>query len=413
MDKAWLQSTFRALSNRDYRLFFFGQGASLIGTWMQHIAANWLIYELTHSDFMLGLSAFLELIPVFLFSPISGVFSDKFSRRKILIVVQIMAMMQALTFAAIALSGVIQVWQALTLCCVLGIINSFEMPVRQAFVIDLIKDRADLTNAIALNSMIFNVSRFIGPAIAGIVVAKFGTGICFLINGVSYFAIISSFLAMNPTNSVRVKTNNNILSDMKDGFFYSIKYIPIRDLLILVSVIGLFGMTFPALLPAFAKKVFSGGSNTFGILVSSIGAGALLATIYLATRKSIDGIGKIISIALYSLAISLIVFSFIKSLSIAIPILIIGGFSMVTAIASNNMVLQSIVDENKRGRVMSFYVMAFAGATPIGSLLAGTISSKIGPSKTLLIYGSACFILAVLVSIRLPRVKELIKSTMH
>ena len=411
MDKTRLWSTFRALSNRDYRLFFFGQGASLIGTWMQNIAANWLIYELTHSDFMLGLSAFLQLIPVFLLSPIAGVFSDKFNRRNILITVQIMAMLQALTFAVITISGVVQVWQALTLCCILGIINSFEMPVRQAFVVDLIKDRSDLTNAIALNSMIFNVSRFIGPAIAGIVTAAFGTGVCFLINGVSYIAIITAFLSMNPTDNKIAKTDNNILSDMKEGFFYCVKYIPIRDLLILISVIGLFGMTFPSLLPAFAVKVFDGGPHTFGTLVSSIGAGALLATIYLATRKSIDGIGKIINIAVYSLAISLIVFSFNKSISMAIPILIIAGFSMITVMASNNMVVQSIVDENKRGRVMSFYVMAFAGTAPIGSLLAGAISSKIGPSATLLIYGSACLIIATLVSIRLPRVKEIIKNT--
>ena len=410
MNKTGLWSVFRALSNRDYRLFFFGQGASLIGTWMQRIASKWLIYELTHSDFMLGLSAFLELMPVFLLSPISGVLSDKFNRRNILIIVQIMAMLQALTFAAITISGIVQVWQALALCCLLGIINSFEMPVRQAFVIDLVKDRSDLTNAIALNSLIFNVSRFIGPAIAGIITAALGTGVCFLINGISYIAIITAFLSMNPTDNKTVKSNNNILSDMKEGFLYCVRFIPIRDILILVSVIGLFGMTFPSLLPAFAVKVFAGGSHTFGTLVSAIGAGALLATIYLAARKSIDGIGKIINIAAYFLGISIIAFSFTTSISIAIPVLIISGFSMITVMASNNMVIQSIVDENKRGRVMSFYVMAFAGTAPIGSLLAGAMSSKIGPSMTLLIYGLACFITAVLVSVRLPRVKEIIDS---
>jgi len=413
MYKARLWSAFRALSNRDYRLFFFGQGASLIGTWMQHIAANWLIYRLTYSEFMLGLSSFLELIPVFLLSPIAGVFGDKFSRRKILITVQIMAMVQALTFAAITLTGIVQVWQALTLCCILGIINSFEMPVRQAFVVEMVKDKSDLTNAIALNSLIFNASRFIGPAIAGIIAASFGTGACFLINGLSYIAIIAAFLSMNQSNNKidkKYKTGKNIFLDMKEGFSYCINFIPIRDLLILVALVGLFVMTFPLLLPAFAVKVFNGESHTFGLLVSSVGAGAFAATIYLATRQSIDGIGRIMNIAIYTLSISLVVFSFNKSISAAIPILIIGGFSMVVVVASCNMVLQTIVDENKRGRVMSFYVMAFAGTAPVGSLLAGAISSKIGAPMTVLICGSACFILGTLFYIRLPRVMKFIKQ---
>ncbi|MCL2154690.1 MAG: MFS transporter [Leptospirales bacterium] len=404
-----LSSAFRALSNRDYRLFFFGQGVSLIGTWMQNIAASWLIYKLTDSEFMLGIASFLGLMPVFIFSPLAGVFSDRLNRRKILITVQIMAMLQALTYAAITLTGIVQVWQALTLSCILGIINSFEMPVRQAFVVEMVKDRADLTNAIALNSLIFNASRFIGPAIAGIITAALGPGMCFLINGISYIAVITAFLSMNPPNSKIDKTNSNIFSDMKEGFFYCFRFIPIRDLLILISFLSLFAMTFPVLLPVFAVKVFNGDSHTFGILVSSIGAGAFLATIYLAMRKSIDGIGRVMNIAIFTLSLCLTVFSFNKSISIAMPILVIAGFSMIVVMASCNMVLQTIVEEDKRGRVMSFYVMAFAGTAPIGSLLAGTVSSKIGAPATLLICGAACFILATLFFIRLPSVKKLIK----
>jgi len=385
--KLW--SAFRALSNRDYRLFFFGQGISLIGTWMQNIAASWLIYKLTDSEFMLGLASFLGLIPVFFISPIAGAFSDRLNRHKILITVQIMAMLQAFTFAVITITGIVQVWQALALSFILGLINSFEMPVRQAFVVNMVKDRSDLTNAIALNSLIFNASRFVGPAIAGIITAAFGVGICFLINGISYIAVIAAFLSMNPSNTKINKTDNNIFSDIKEGLFYCFNFIPIRDLLILVSAMSLFVIAFPLLLPAFAVKVFDGGSHTFGILVSSIGAGSFIATIYLAMRKSIDGLGKVMNIAFYTLSISLIAFSFNKSISIAIPVLFIAGFSMIVLMASSKMILQSIVDENKRGRVMSFYVMSFAGTAPIGSLLAGTISSKIGPSMTLLICGSA------------------------
>jgi len=404
-----LWSAFRALSHRDYRLFFFGQGVSLIGTWMQNIAASWLIYKLTGSEFMLGIASFFGLMPVFLFSPIAGVFSDRFNRRKILIIVQIMAMLQAFTYASITITGIVQVWQALTLSCILGIINSFEMPVRQAFVVEMVKDRADLTNAIALNSLIFNASRFIGPAIAGIITAALGPGMCFLINGISYIAVITAFLSMNPADNKIDKTNNNIFSDMKEGFFYCFNFIPIRDLLILISIISLFAMTFPLLLPVFAVKVFNGGSHTFGILVSSIGAGAFIATIYLAMRESIAGIGKIMNIAVYALSLSFMVFSFNKSISMAIPILVIAGFSLIVVMASSNMVLQTIVDENKRGRVMSFYVMAFAGSAPAGSLLTGTVSSKIGSPMTLLIYGAACFMLGTLFFIRLPRVKKLIE----
>jgi MFS family permease len=409
MPKARLSSAFRALSNRDYRLFFFGQGVSLIGTWMQNIAASWLIYKLTDSEFMLGIASFLGLIPVLILSPLAGVFSDRFNRRKILITVQIMSMLQAFAYAAITITGIVQVWQALTLSCILGIINSFEMPVRQAFVVEMVKDRSDLTNAIALNSLIFNASRFIGPAIAGIITAALGPGICFLINGISYIAVISAFLSMNPHSNKIDKTNNNIFSDMKEGLFYCFNFIPIRYLLILVSIISLFGMTFPLLLPVFAVKVFNGGSHTFGILVSSIGAGAFFATIYLAMKKSIEGIGHVMNIAIFALALSLSVFSFNKSLSMAIPILVVAGFSLIVVMASSNMILQTIVEEDKRGRVMSFYVIAFAGTAPIGSLLAGTVSSKIGAPMTLLICGIACFILGTLFFIRLPRVKELIK----
>jgi len=400
----------RALSNRDYRLFFFGQGASLIGTWMQSIAASWLIYRLTGSAFMLGLAGFLSQMPVFLISPVAGVLGDRWSRHRILLVVQIMSMIQAFVFAAITLTGVVQVWHILTLSCILGIINAFEMPVRQAFIVEMIKDRSDLPNAIALNSSIFNASRLLGPAAAGVIVAAAGEGVCFLINGISYIAVIAAFLSMNVVSVKVEKTGKNVFADMKEGFSYAVKFVPIRDILILIALISLFGMTFPVLLPVFAAKVFGGGSHTFGILVSASGAGAFLATIYLAMRKSLKGQGRIMNIAVYVFALSLIVFSFSEIMLLSTILLVIIGFCMIVVVASCNIVLQAVVDEDKRGRVMSFYVMAFTGAAPVGSLLAGALSSKAGAPLTIFICGCACILLAVAFSFRLPAVGSLVKQ---
>jgi MFS family permease len=410
MSNLSFSSALRALSNRDYRLFFFGQGASLIGTWMQSIAASWLIYRLTGSAFMLGLAAFLGQIPVFLISPVAGVLGDRWSRHRILLIVQIMSMIQAFVFAAVTLGGVVQVWHILVLTGLLGIINAFEMPVRQAFIIEMIKDRDELPNAIALNSSIFNASRLVGPAVAGVVVAAAGEGVCFLINGLSYIAIIAAFLSMNVTPARIEKTGKNVFSDMKDGFDYAVRFIPIRDILILIALMSLFGMTFPVLLPVFADRVFGGGSHTFGILVSASGAGAFLATIYLAMRKSLQGQGLIMNIGVYTFALSLMAFAYSDIIYISTLLLVVIGFSMIVVVASCNMVLQAVVDEDKRGRVMSFYIMAFTGAAPVGSLLAGSLSSKAGAPLTVFICGCACLLLAAAFSSRLPKVRVLVRQ---
>jgi len=400
----------RALSNRDYRLFFFGQGASLIGTWMQSIAASWLMYRLTGSTMMLGLAGFLGQIPIFFISPVAGVLGDRISRHRILLAVQIMSMIQAFAFAVVTLTGVVQIWHILALSCILGIINAFEMPVRQAFVIEMIKDKSDLPNAIALNSSIFNASRLLGPAVAGIIVAAAGEGICFLINGISYIAVIAAYVSMNVSPVKMKKTGQNLLTDMKEGVSYAAGHVPIRALLALIASVSLFGMSFPVMLPEFAGKVFGGGSHTFGILVSASGGGAFLATVFLAMRKSIQGQGRVMNIAVYTLSAGLMSFSFSKIIFISIPLLVIIGFSMIVVIASCNMVLQAVVEEDKRGRVMSFYVMAFTGAAPVGSLLAGAISSKAGVPMTMFASGFACFIIAVIFSVRLPYVRERVKA---
>ena len=403
-----LSQAIRSLSNRNYRLFFAGQGISLIGTWMQSIASNWLIYRLSGSTFILGLSGFFSLIPVFFISPFAGVLGDRWNRHRILIAVQFMAMLQAFIFAVITLAGVVQVWHILLMSCFLGIINAFEMPTRQAFVMEMVGDKSLLPNAIALNSSIFNGSRLIGPAIAGIIVSIAGEGFCFLINAVSYIAVIAAFISMDVSNVKPVTAGKNFLYEMKEGFNYATGHVPIRDLLIVAAFISFFSMTFPVLLPVFATDIFGGGSHTFGLLVSASGAGAFLATVFLAMRDSIKGLGRIMNIAVYTFAAGLMIFSFSKILYLSMVLLVILGFSMIAVFASCNTVLQTIVDENKRGRVMSFYVMAFTGFAPAGSLLSGIVSSKAGAPLTLFVFGLACMIFGIIFSFRLPVVKKMI-----
>lgn len=282
------------------------------------------------------------------------------------------------------------------------------MPTRQAFIIEMVGDITLLPNAIALNSSIFNGSRLIGPAIAGIIVSVAGEGFCFLINGISYIAVIAALIYMDVSNVKSVKTDRNFLQEMKEGFIYSTGYIPIRDILLVVAMISFFSMTFPVLLPVFATEILRGGSHTFGLLVSSSGAGAFLATIYLAMRIDIKGLGRIMNITVYAFAAGLIVFSFSRTLYLSMSLLVVLGFSMIVVLASCNTILQTIVDENKRGRVMSFYVMAFTGSVPAGSLLSGIISSKAGAPMTLFIFGLACMLFGLIFSVRLPLVKKMI-----
>lgn len=398
----------RALSNRNYRLFFSGQGISLVGTWMQNIAANWLVYRLSGSAFILGLSGFFSQIPIFLISPVAGVLGDRWNRHRILIAVQVLSMIQAFVFAAVTLTGIVQVWHVLFLSFILGTINAFEMPTRQAFVIEMVGEKSLLPNAIALNSSIFNASRLIGPAIAGIIVSVAGEGLCFLINGISYLAVIAAFMSMDVNRMKPLSSSKKFISELKDGFMYAVGHIPIRDILAVVTLISFFSMTFPVLLPVFATKIFSGGSHTFGLLVSASGAGAFLATVFLATRKNITGLGKVMNTAVYAFALSLVIFSFSRILSLSMVMLVILGFCMIVVLASCNTVLQTIVDENKRGRVMSFYVMALTGAAPAGSLLSGIISSKAGAPATLFILGLACMLFGIIFSFRLPLVKKMI-----
>jgi MFS family permease len=399
----------RALRHRNYRLFFIGQGVSLIGTWMQTIAAGWLVFRLTHSEFMLGLLAFSGQIPTFLLSPFAGVLGDRMNRRRILIVAQVASMLQAFMLAGLTITGVIQVWHILLLAFLLGVTNAFEMPSRQAFVIEMVDDKSDLGNAIALNSGLFNGSRFIGPAVAGIVVAVAGEGVCFMLNGISYFAAIIAFILMRIPGRETSGPKTRLFSELKEGLLYSFGFRPIRDLIATVALMSLVAMSFPVLLPIFASRILHGGSYTYGFLVASTGAGALAGVAFLAMRKNVLGLGRIISVALMLFGLGLVVFSFSNSAVLSICILAPVGFAMISTMASCNTMVQTIVDEDKRGRVMSFYVMAFMGAAPLGSLLAGSVSSVIGAPYTVCIGGILCILGGIVFAFRLPALRKIIR----
>jgi MFS family permease len=404
-----IKSVLRAVRHRNYRLFFIGQGISLVGTWMQSVAASWLVFRLTHSEFMLGLVAFIGQAPILFISPLAGVLGDRISRRRILIIVQILAMVQAFTFAVLALTGVVRVWHICFLSFFLGLVNAFEMPSRQAFVIEMIEDKSDLGNAIALNSSLFNGARLIGPSIAGLVVALAGEGICFIINGASYGAALTALLLMNIRPRNTDKQSSRIFTDMKEGLAYVLSFSPIRDLIITVSLTSLVAMSFPVLLPVFAGRILHGGSLTYGFLVASSGVGALSATIFLASRKSVVGLGRVIKVSLFVFGIGLVVFSYSHSILFSMALLAAVGFGMILIMASCNTIVQTIVDEEKRGRVMSFYVMAFMGSAPLGSLLAGSVSSSIGAPYTVCIGGFLSIIGGVVFAMRLPYIRKIIR----
>ena len=386
---------FRTLQSRNYRLFFIGQFISLIGTWIQQIAVSWLIYKMTNSVFLLGLVGFVSQFPTFVITPFAGVWSDRFNRHKILVWTQTLSLIQALVLAILVLSGAITVWQIILLSLFIGCVNAIDMPNRQSFVIYMIDDRNDLGNAIALNSAMFNGSRLIGPFIAGVLIATVGEGICFLINALSYIAVIVAILSMN-TDHIKVNiSKTSVMEELKEGFTYVFGNTRIRAMLILVSLTSIMGVPFIVLMPAFAKDILQGGPHTLGFLMSALGAGALLGAFYLASRTNIKGLQKIINMGAFIFGIGLIGFSFSRSLWISILMVFIAAFGMMVQVASTNTWLQTNVDDNKRGRTMSFYVVSFMGMAPFGSLLAGSVAGFIGVPYTIFTGGTVCILGAI------------------
>jgi MFS family permease len=404
-----LKVIFRSFQYRNYRLFFTGQGISLIGTWMQRIAMPWLVYHITGSPLLLGVVGFAGQIPTFLLAPIAGVFTDRWNRYYVLIASQIVAMLQALVLTWLFYADTIQVWHIVALSVIMGCVNAFDVPSRQSFVIDLVEKKEDLGNAIALNSLMFNGARLIGPSIAGILLASTGEGICFLSNTLSYLFVIVSLLLMKVPARDHGKSDTHILEDMREGFNYSFRFAPIKHLLLLLGLVSIMTMPYSVLMPVFAKEVLHGGSHTFGFLMAATGVGALMGALYLASRESILKLGRIVPLAAGIAGIGLIAFSLSRNFFLSMLMMVVAGLGMMVHTASSNTILQTIVDEDKRGRVMSIYTMAIMGTAPIGSLLAGSLAKAIGTPVTIMIGGIACIIGAVLFYRKLPELKSIVR----
>ena len=399
----------RALKYRNYRLFFGGQGISLIGTWMQRLAVSWLIYRLTGSPFLLGIAGFASQIPTFILAPVAGVVADRYNRMRILILTQTLAMFQALILAVLVLTNAVEVWHIIALSLALGVINAFDMPARQSLVVEMIENREDLGNAIALNSSMFNGARLIGPSLGGILIATVGEGICFLINGLSFIAVIIALLYMKINAHPAENKGTRFLQGLKEGFVYAFGFLPIRSILLLLSLVSLMGMQYAVLMPIFAKDILHGGPNTLGFLMAASGIGALMGALYLASRHSVVGLGKWIPLATGTLGCGLIIFSFSRFFWLSLVLMLPIGFGLMVQMAASNTVLQTIVDDDKRGRLMSIYAMAFMGVTPLGSLLAGSMASHFGAPATLIVGGAGCILGAAAFARELPRIRKQIR----
>lgn len=399
----------RALGYRNYRLFFGGQSTSLIGTWMTRIATSWLVYRLTDSAFLLGVVGFAGQIPTFILGPFAGVWVDRWDRHKTLVVTQILSMLQSFALAGLALTGVITVGDIIWLSLAQGLINAFDMPARQAFVVQMVENREDLGNAIALNSSMVNAARLIGPSIAGVIIAAVGEGYCFLIDGFSYIAVIVSLLLMRIVVQQERPQSKAILHNLREGWTYAIRSVPIRSILLLLAVVSVVGMPYTILMPIFAGSVLHGGPNTLGFLMAAVGVGALFGALQLATRRTVLGLGRVVPVAAAIFGAGLMGFGFSRLLWLSLLLMLITGGAMMEQMAASNTILQTIVEDDKRGRVMSFYSMAFMGMAPFGSLLAGGLAEKIGAPETLIIGGVLCIVGAAWFARYLPTIREQVR----
>jgi len=398
----------RALSHRNYRLFFAGQSVSLIGTWMTRIATSWLVYRLTDSVWLLGLVGFLSQLPIFLMAPVGGVLADRWNCHRTLLITQVLAMIHAFIMAGLALSGVITVWQIFVLSVFQGLIKALDIPARQAFLPEIVVNREDLPNAIALNSSTINAARLVGPSIAGVLIATTGEGICFLLDGISYIAAIAALLAMKVKPSEPKRERQHVLRELKEGLIYTFGFAPIRSILLLLALVSLVGIPYTVLMPVFAMEILHGGPNTLGFLMGAAGVGALSGALYLVSRRTPHGLETTIMLAAMVFGVGLVALSFSRVLWVALLLMLLTGFGMIAQAASSNTVMQVLVDDDKRGRVMSFHAVAFMGMTPFGSLLAGGLASKLGVPDTLFIGGICCILGAILFGIKLPMLRQVV-----
>ena len=405
----------RALRHRNFRLYFTGQSISLVGTWITRIATSWLVYRLTGSAFLLGVVGFAGQIPTFLLAPLAGVVVERMDRRKLLVWTQVLAGVQSLLLAALTLARVITIHEVLALSVFQGLINAFDMPGRQSFLVQMVSpeggkpDRGDLGNAIALNSSIVNLARLVGPAIAGLIIAAVGEGWCFLIDGASYIAVVASLLMMRVSHAVTERPTTSMLEQLKEGWSYVSGFRPIRTILLLFALMSLMGMPFMVLMPIFAAQVLHGGPHTLGFLTGASGVGALISAISLAMRKSVRGLTTMIQVSAFCFGSGLILFGLSRSLALSLLLMLITGFGMMQGLAASNTVIQTLVPEDKRGRVMSYYTMAFVGMTPFGSLLAGALAHRFGAPHTVILTGTACLLGALWFTTQLRSVRRVMK----
>ncbi len=405
----YLKSLLRSLSHRNFRLFFLGQGISLIGTWMQQIAMSWVVFQLTGSSFQLGLVFFCGQIPALFLSPLAGVLIDRWNRRRLLLLTQSLAMIQAFTLAALDMTGTIAVWQILPLSVFLGVVNTFDITGRQAFLSEMVTDRNDLSNAIALNSSLMNIARLLGPSLAGLLLAETSASVCFLVNGISYFSVLLALLAMRITPHITRHKGTGLLEELREGFFYAFHFLPIRVILLVCCMASMVGSSYNVILPEYSVQILHGNARTLGMLSSAAGLGALGGALFLATRNSVIGLGKWIGIGLVMMGIGFIAFAWATQFWMAFTALTVIGFGLIMQMAASTTLLQTIVEEDKRGRVMSFFTMAFLGMAPFGSLLAGYVAKTLGIATIFIMNGCVCLVGALVFFILLPRLRKLIR----
>jgi MFS family permease len=404
-----ISHAWRALRHRNFRLFFGGQSISLIGTWMTRVATSWLVYRLTGSALLLGTVSFAGQIPSFLLAPFAGVWVDRLDRRQVLLWTQALSMAQSLALAALTLSHHITIPVLLALSVVQGMVNAFDMPNRQSFMVKMVDDPRDLQNAIAINSSMVNLARLIGPSLAGMLIAISSEGWCFLIDGVSYIAVIWSLLEMRVEATAVRRKATSTFTEMKAGWTYVSQFVPIRTILLLFAVISLMGMPYVVLMPIFAAQVLHGGPHTLGFLMGAMGLGALFSALSLAARKSVVGLTEIIPLAALLFGAGLIGFGLSRVLWLSLLMVFLAGMGMMQGMAGSNTVIQTIVSEDKRGRVMSYYTMAFMGMAPFGSLLAGAMARAFGAPRTVIFNGVAVLLGALWYMTRLPAVRRVIR----
>ena len=399
-----LRSALRALRHRNYRLFFAGQLISLVGTWMQNIAQSWLVYRLTGSSFLLGSIGFASQIPIFLLAFVGGMVADRYNRHRIIVAAQAASMVLALVLSVLTLTETVRIWHLFVLSALLGIVNAFDMPTRQAFVVELV-GKEDLMNAIALNSSVFNGARVLGPAVAGILIAGIGEGWCFFANAISYVAVIVGLLLMKLDARTGTARNRSAISNVIEGFNFVRRAREIRSMLLLLGLVSIVGMPYSVLMPIMADKVLQGGPRGLGILMGSTGLGALIGSFAMAAKPNTRGLGRLIACACAGFASGLILFSISRYFWISSLFLVPVGFSLMVQMASSNTLVQIMVPDDLRGRVMATHVWMFMGMAPFGSFLAGSIAAHIGAPNTILTGGLLCLAGAGLFASRLRRLR--------